>query len=246
MMEAPGKTHATRSVIELRKKILSGELVGGTRLLEVPLAEELEISRTPLRDALSRLAEEGLLERGRSGGFIVRRFTLADVIDAIELRGVLEGTAARLAAERGIEGPRLNRMLEIVAAVDDCFGSGHADIDFERYAEMNAAFHDELARLPQSDVIAREIERAARLPFASPSAFVPERADDMAFTRSLHVAHAEHKAIVQAIAGREGARAEALAREHARATRVNLESVLMAGDRKILERVPSLALVFRD
>jgi DNA-binding GntR family transcriptional regulator len=101
MKEPTSKTHATRTVIELRKKILGGELKGGTRLYEVPLAEELEISRTPLRDAMSRLAEEGLLERAQSGGFVVRQFSFPDVIDAIELRGVLEGTAARLAAERG-------------------------------------------------------------------------------------------------------------------------------------------------
>ena len=51
---------------------------------------------------MSRLAEEGLLDRVNSGGFVVRTFGFADVVDAIELRGVLEGTAARLAAERGV------------------------------------------------------------------------------------------------------------------------------------------------
>ncbi len=71
------------------------------RLFEVSLAETLEISRTPVREALSRLAEEGLLDRLPNGGFVVRRFGYEDVIDSIELRGVMEGTAARLAAERG-------------------------------------------------------------------------------------------------------------------------------------------------
>ncbi|MBO3760112.1 GntR family transcriptional regulator [Ciceribacter sp. L1K22] len=240
--EEGGNTHATRTVIELRKKILSGELPGGTRLLEVPLAEELEISRTPLRDAMSRLAEEGLLERGRSGGFVVRRFTIADVIDAIELRGVLEGTAARLAAERGVRASALASLQDIVNRLDACVGQWPNEVDFEGYAALNARFHKALAELPGSDVLAREIERASRLPFASPSAFVPDRADNAAFSRSLHVGQSEHRAIVAAIAAREGSRAEAIAREHARATRQNLEHAL-GGDASLFYRVPSLALV---
>ncbi len=66
------QSHTLRAVIELRQRILSGELAGGTRLLEVAMAEELEISRTPVREAMSRLAEEGLLERSKGGGFLVR------------------------------------------------------------------------------------------------------------------------------------------------------------------------------
>lgn len=242
MKEVSGNTHATRTVIELRKKILAGELPGGTRLLEVPLAEELEISRTPLRDAMSRLVEEGLLERGKSGGFTVRKFTFADVIDAIELRGVLEGTAARLAAERGAPPAAISRMNDIVARLDECFGETPDDVDFERYSELNAAFHRELAQLSGSDMMAREIERASRLPFASPSAFMPDKTDIAAFRRSLSFAQVQHKAIVSAIVAREGFRAESVAREHARTARNNLDHIMLE-DRSLLGRVPSLAIV---
>lgn len=85
------RTHALRAQIALRQRILNGDYPGGTRLYEVSLAEELAVSRTPVREALSRLAEEGLLVRTRSGGFVVRSFAVADVLDMIELRGVLEG-----------------------------------------------------------------------------------------------------------------------------------------------------------
>lgn len=242
MQENSTNTHATRTVIELRKKILSGELAGGTRLLEVPLAEELEISRTPLRDAMSRLAEEGLLERGRNGGFVVRRFTFADVVDAIELRGVLEGTAARLAAERGPRPETLSCIQNIVTELDGCFGEAPGEVDFEAYSKYNAEFHRELAALSGSDMIAREVERVTRLPFASPSAFMPDKADISAFRRSLNIAQEQHKAIVSSISAREGTRAEALAREHARTARRNLEFV-MGDEANLRERVPSLALV---
>ncbi len=242
MQQSGNKTHATRTVIELRKKILAGDLPGGTRLFEVPLAEELEISRTPLRDAMSRLAEEGLLERAKSGGFVVRQFTFSDVIDAIELRGVMEGTAARLAAERGVKPEAMARIQGVVKDLDECFGNSPGEVDFEAYSELNAKFHSELAGLAGSKIMTHEVERAARLPFASPSAFTPDREDIEAFRRSLNVAQAQHRAIVEAIAAREGTRAEALAREHARIARRNMEYVLLE-DRSLMDRVPGHALV---
>lgn len=244
MAEAKGsaKTHAMRALIELRQKILNGEIVGGTRLFEVPLAEQLQVSRTPVREAMSRLAEEGLLERARNGGFVVRSFGYDDVIDAIELRGVLEGTAARLAAERGPVPERLAALREVVAKLDKCFGETPDDVDFEAYSDLNAEFHGILAGLSGSDMVQREAERAARLPFASPSAFMPDRTEIAAFRRSLGTAQDQHRALVEAIVAGEGARAEAIAREHARIARRNLEYV-MGGDRSLARRVPGLALI---
>src|SRR5947207_2258604 len=74
---------------------------------ELPLVARLGMSRTPIRLALERLAHIGLLEAAATGGFTVREFTLAEVRDAIEVRGVLEGTAARLAAERLLDSLEL-------------------------------------------------------------------------------------------------------------------------------------------
>ncbi|WP_116652287.1 GntR family transcriptional regulator [Pelagibacterium sediminicola] len=237
-------THGRRAVIELREKIINGELPGGMRLFEVSLAESLQISRTPVREALSRLAEEGLLDRLPSGGFVVRRFGYADVIDSIELRGVLEGTAARLAAERGASPEGLKRMREIVAQLDTCFGVGVDDVDFDTYADLNARFHSELAGLSGSEVVRREVERSAALPFASPSAFLPNELDIAAFKRSLRSAQDQHRAILNAIAAREGARAEFIAREHARTARGNLEYIFNQ-DPELIERIPGLALIYR-
>ncbi|QDZ02263.1 GntR family transcriptional regulator [Nitratireductor mangrovi] len=242
MRQPTGNTHATRAQIELRKRILSGDLPGGTRLFEVQMAEQLDISRTPVRDAMSRLVEEGLLDRARGGGFVVRSFSFGDVIDAIELRGVLEGTAARLAAERGAGEQALQRIQEIVAELDKCFGPDREEVDFERYADLNARFHHELAGLSGSEIVRREVERVTGLPFASPSAFLPNSAEIEAFTRSLYIAQEQHRQIIAAIAGRESSRAEALAREHARTARRNLDYVL-AEDRSLMKHLPGLALV---
>ena len=242
MKQTEAGTHGRRAVIELREKILSGEMPGGMRLFEVPIAELLDISRTPVREALSRLTEEGLLERLPSGGFVVRRFGFADVIDAIEMRGVMEGMAARLAAERGVTAENLAKIGETVAAIDLCFGERMDEVDFDSYSELNESFHHQLAALCGSDLIRREVERAGSLPFASPSAFLPDRADITAFRRSLRSAQEQHKAMVAAIAAREGTRAEAIAREHARTARRNLE-YMMSEDPELITKMRGLALI---
>jgi GntR family transcriptional regulator of vanillate catabolism len=212
------------------------------RLFEVPIAELLDISRTPVREALSRLTEEGLLDRLPSGGFVVRRFGVADVIDAIEMRGVMEGMAARLAAERGASAEDLQKIGETVSQIDLCFGEKVDDVDFDTYSELNEVFHHRLAALCGSEMIRREVERASSLPFASPSAFLPDKADITAFRRSLRGAQEQHRAIVSAIAGREGTRAEAIAREHARTARRNLEYML-SEDPDLISKVRGLALI---
>lgn len=226
MKNSEASTHGRRAVIELRQKILSGELEGGMRLFEVPIADLLDISRTPVREALSRLTEEGLLERLPNGGFVVRRFGFADVVDAIEMRGVMEGMAARLAAERGAKDEDLRRIGQVVASIDLCFGETTDDVDLDAYTELNESFHHQLAGLCGSELIRREVERASALPFASPSAFLPDRADITAFRRSLRGAQEQHKTMIAAIAAREGTRAESIAREHARTARRNLEYLI--------------------
>src|SRR3954462_1859927 len=98
MEEAGSQT--LRAALALRELILDGELPPGVRVAEIPLSERIGVSRTPLRLALARLEHEGLRTPLSGGGFIVRPSTREETPDAIELRGVLEGRAARLAAER--------------------------------------------------------------------------------------------------------------------------------------------------
>ena len=107
-------TQAGRAVLMLRELVLKGQFLPGEHISEPQLVARLGVSRTPVREALSRLAHEGLLYTTGTGRYRVSEFTMNDVRDAIELRGVMEGTAARLAAERlmkaeelqSIHGPR--------------------------------------------------------------------------------------------------------------------------------------------
>lgn len=217
------KTNQTgRATYELRQWIINGEVAGGTRLREIAVAEKLNISRTPAREAMARLAEEGLLERIGSGGFVVRAFSIQDAVDAIELRGILEGTAARMAAEEGVEPEELDAIKDTLGQLDACFEDGQLPVDFEKYSEFNGKFHDQLAAMCKSGIVRRELERVKSLPFASPSAFVLEQPGGATILRSLVIAQQQHHDLVDAIENREGTRAEMIAREHARTARANL------------------------
>ena len=94
-----GDSAQVRAQLQLREMILAGELPGGARIAELAIVERLGVSRTPIRAALMRLEQEGLLEALPNGGYAVRIFSEHDVSDAIELRGTIEGLSARLAAE---------------------------------------------------------------------------------------------------------------------------------------------------
>lgn len=234
-----------KAIIALRSMILSGALAPSARVPEVALSQQLGLSRTPLRQAMDRLTSEGLLERIDTGGCRVASFSIGDILDAIEIRGVMEGTAARLAAERGADARDLQACDATLARIDAALDSAldrPDDIDFDAYVALNAQFHGQLAALARSPIVTREVERVMRLPLASPSAFLQEQALIRDFQTSLLRAQHQHRAIVAAIRNREGARAEAIAREHARLARENLEHV-MQSDHRLIASLPGLALV---
>src|SRR3954453_13013958 len=105
------RTQIMRAQLRLRELLLSGEFEPGARMSELPLVDRLGVSRTPLRLALAALEHEGLLRVLPGGGYVVREFTRADIDDSIELRGVLEGTAARFAAERGVSRREIKALM---------------------------------------------------------------------------------------------------------------------------------------
>src|ERR1700731_233353 len=98
--ESKASSQTGRATLALREMLVQGRFRPGERIREVPLAAQLKVSRIPLHLALERLAHEGFLEIRPTRGFVVQRFSTEDIYDAIELRGLLEGAAARLAAER--------------------------------------------------------------------------------------------------------------------------------------------------
>jgi GntR family transcriptional regulator, vanillate catabolism transcriptional regulator len=240
--QAPSQT--VKALLSLRDLILKGTLAPGERLSELVIVERLGVSRTPVRAALIRLEEEGLVEAIASGGFAVKAFSERDIFDAIELRGTLEGLAARLAAERGAPPKKLAALRAVVAETDVLFSGREVTAElFSGYVDLNARYHMLIAELADSSTIARQIERAVNLPFASPSAFVLAQADLPEARLVLTIAHDHHRAIVEAIEQRQGTRAENLMREHARLAHRNLQLALR--DRERLGRIPGGGLIER-
>lgn len=220
-------SQSVRAQQRLRELILAGRLPLASRITEQTLVDLLGVSRTPIRSALMRLEQEGLLQALAGGGYAVRTFSEREVADAIELRGTLEGLAARLAAERGVPARELAQAGECLDQIDQVLREGSLDEDmFARYVQLNARFHRLLARMPASEVLAREIERAAGLPFASPSGFVGVQLGDPSARDLLVVAQHQHRQVLDAIERREAGRAEALMREHSRIARQNMQVAL--------------------
>lgn len=229
MRAAPqGPTSQTvNALLKLREFILSGEVKAGERMSELLLVERLGVSRTPIRAALVRLEQEGLLHALPSGGFVVNAFNERDIHAAIEIRGTLEGLAARLAAERGVPQADLDDLKHCLSGLDELvFESGVSVDSFSGYVELNEQFHRIVIDLADSAVLSRQIARAVTLPFASASAFVMVQARLPEAQVMFTVAQDHHRCIVRAIEAREGQRAEALMREHARLARRNLELAL--------------------
>lgn len=222
----PAASQALKAQLRLRELILDGELAAGARLSELWVVERLGVSRTPVRAALLRLQEEGFLEPIPSGGFAVRSFTESDVWDAIEVRGTLEGLAARLAAERGVAARVLRELQACVAHIDDILAGTLTEERFSDYVAANEAFHRTLAAACQSPAVERQLEKASAAPFASPSGFVMVQAVTPQAHTTLVVAQSQHRGVIDAIERREGSRAEALMREHARIAHGNLQSAL--------------------
>jgi GntR family transcriptional regulator, vanillate catabolism transcriptional regulator len=235
------RTQITRALLRLRELILSGEFVPGERMSELPLVDRLGVSRTPLRLALAELEHEGLLRGLAGGGYVVREFTPADINDAIELRGVLEGTAARFAAERGTTRRDVRSLQTINDAIEELVHRVDYE-SFESYIRLNARFHARLVQVAHSPLLERALDGILSLPFAGPSAaLVITEAELPASREILVIAHRHHLGMIDAIERREGARAESLAREHARLALANLEIAMR--HRETLERLPGSSLI---
>lgn len=134
--EAP-RSNAERAYGELRRRILANDLPAGTQALEQELAGQLGMSRTPVREAMIRLEEDGLVEVRPRHGMRVLPISPADMREIYELLTELEPAAARMVAERGATPDQL---AELERAVGDMDIALAAD-DLDSWAEADARFH---------------------------------------------------------------------------------------------------------
>lgn len=213
----------------LRNWILQGQVQPGERLEEIPLAERLGVSRTPVRAALSTLANEGLVDHQPKRGYLVRGFDMEAIVAAYEVRAVLEGLACRNAAVRGLTHEQAQRLRAALAEGDRILARGELrPEDHEPYQQMNVTIHDTMLEASGNPWVTRFAEQAQNIPFASDRIILWD--DHPIILRS----HGDHHRIIEAVMARDCARAEQLMREHVYYAglilRRNYEKLLAAGD----------------
>ena len=217
----------SRVLVRLRDMILKGEFTPGERLAEIPLAEKLGASRTPVKLALATLEHEGLIEPSPAGGYQMRRFTSQEIADAIRVRGLLEGFAARLIAEDGVPRQLLRNLKDCLAEGDRIVNKDTMTIDdYAAYVEMNDRFHKLIMDGCNNTTVRRMMEMLDSQPFAAPSSMLPMQSSMEEGHEYMKHAHRTHHALVQAIEKGQGSRAQALGEEHVEIARMNLEYAL--------------------
>ena len=181
----------------------------GARLEEIPLAEKLGVSRTPVRAALATLGNEGLLEHLPKRGYTVRAYDIGEIVAAYEVRAALEGLACRQAAMRGLSNDAVATLRNCLDEGDRILGKGVLlPDDHMPYQQVNITLHNSILEAAGNPWVRRFATQAQAIPYASDRIVLWE--DHGIILRS----HDDHHRIVNAIIGRDGARAEDLMREH--------------------------------
>lgn len=187
---------------ELRNRIISGELKSGDRLREVEVATWLGVSRTPVREALKRLENDGLITYVSSRGVIVAELTAEQAVELYALREVLEGAAARFAAQHALE-PEIRLLQDLLIRQREL------DDDPELQSALNRNFHQTIYRMAHNKYLMGVLNKAQDyMVLLRQTAYVaPGRAA---------TAYEEHASIVEGIVKRDPDAAEAAARQHIR------------------------------
>jgi DNA-binding GntR family transcriptional regulator len=202
----------------IREAIITGHLRPGERLMEIQLAEEMGVSRTPVREAMRKLELEGFLVMMPRKGAYVAGISLKDITDVFEIRAALDSLAAGLAAERITEEEleTLERSLLLVVESAD-------QNDLKGIVSTDTDFHDIIYKASRNERLIQIVnnlrEQIQRF-----------RTTSLAFPGRMRIAVDEHRKIVEAIAERNVALAQALAQEHIEnAENIMLEALKKSG-----------------
>lgn len=218
---------------DIRERILRRELGPGQRLIERELAEQLGVSRTPVRESIHELEHEGLVENSPGLGAVVRRISRKELIESLQVRKELDALAARLATEW-----RSDEDLIYLEAAFRLHEQTVAAQDWERTSDTDSDFHRRIFRAAHNSVL-----MSVRNAFALYEAFYfhPDlyRYTAEAFGRSVR----RHRALVKAIRNRDAETAAKISRVHVQEAmelvRVNSENAKIASKRR--QAVPRLA-----
>lgn len=187
---------------KLRRAIITGELKPGERLVERTLAEQLGVSRTPVREAIRMLELEGLISHSPKLGAVVARVSAAEVLEIYRIRSVLEGLAAHMAAEN-ITPADANKLMQTLERIE----SAAQQRDLTRLEQEHRQFNDIIYRAAGSPrlysmitTLADHIQRHVHVGYSQP--------------KRIEEATREHRRLAEAIKAQNSPLAEQVAREH--------------------------------
>lgn len=202
-------------LLTLREMIISGELKGGQRIAEIPTAEMLGVSRQPVRVAFQLLEQEGLLIKKPTRGYQVREISINLVKQALEVRGVLEGLAAKTLAEKGMTTQQQSTLLDCIHCSEALFATGAFGVaEVEQYHQYNVIFHETIIQASENIALIQALIKNNQLPMASSKALVYDSKHAFSEYQRLYFAHLQHCSIYDALLNRQAGRAESLMREH--------------------------------
>ena len=227
-------THTVLS--KLRELIVTGKIAPDTRLRAEALAEQLAVSRTPVRSALALLSAEGLVSYSVNRGYTVRPVTIRDIFDAIDVRATLEALACQQSVERGWSEQDLDKLAslsrQLRAIVDN--GEWSETIEHEWY-EINRLFHRLIDRAAQNAVLRNTIRMTLIYPVLgdvaricpSVAAHVPQRFRQLPATVPDHIRESQldHERVLEAIRAGDGNEAARSMSAHVLATKTRLHTI---------------------
>lgn len=211
----------TELATRIRNDIVLGAYGEGERLSEAQLCETHSVSRTPIRLALRMLEREGLIRRSEGRGYFVNSPTVADILQAVQVRGHLESLAARLMAQSPSRDNVLIRLESAINEIDRLIGLGRMDdLTLRGLQQQNALFHKTILDGCGNDFVSFTCNRISHLPMLEVGSMVFDRqvistADGV--ERSLFrlkLGNSQHKVIYEAIQAGDAVRAEGMMREH--------------------------------
>ncbi|WP_206931186.1 GntR family transcriptional regulator [Roseococcus thiosulfatophilus] len=216
-IEAPPSL-TEQAVAALRRDILSTRLAPGETISEAAAAQRLDMGKAPIRAALARLAEDGLVQAVPRRGWMVSLVTIRDIHEVFDLRLLLEPEAARRAAGR-VDTTMLARLDAVCAEGYDCGDAESAMC----YLDANKRFHVAIAELSGNNRLARQLDRM--LDESTRMLVLGLRRRD----RTMEMAH-EHHELVERLALGQGEAAAALMHEQVAASREMVLAALTAPD----------------
>lgn len=220
----------------LRERIVTGEIAPDTRLRAEGIAEDLKVSRTPVRSALAVLSAEGLVTYSVNRGYTVNAVTIRDVLDSIEVRANLESLACRLCVDQGWPDEDIDRLERIVQQARGIVDRGDwsEQIEFDWY-HHNVAFHRSIHHATNNTVLRSAIRMTIVYPVfgdvvrvcPSVAAHVPQRIRSIPKNVPAHVAQSqrEHELLLDAMRGGDTEGAGRIMFEHVLATKVRVHSL---------------------